>query len=362
MALLELRKIAKSFAHDSKRTTSDAALRDISFTLEKGSVVALLGPSGCGKTTLLRIIAGLETPDAGEVMFEGREIRDLAPHKRQFGLMFQEFALFPHKNVMENVAFGLQFQKKDTAISSSNQDRAREVLELVGLGAFSERDVNALSGGEKQRVALARSLAPNPKLLMLDEPLGSLDRALREELTVELQHILKSLQLTTILVTHDQAEAFAIADRIIIMNDGKIEQVDTPERIYRRPRNATVAKFLGFRNLIEGKVDDKGQIVTALGTIRKRHDLLAGEETTVLFRPECSAYPPSNSAGEGSRQLRVGGRVVARIFQGDKYRVSLKTSDGVELTFDISGKTASPRLREEIELTIHDSAIELIEG
>ena len=355
MPLLEVNAINKSFFNDVKGT---AALRNISFTLETGNVIALLGPSGCGKTTLLRIIAGLETPDGGEVIFDGVDMKNRAPYKRQFGMMFQEFALFPHKNVLENVAFGIQFQKEAGKRSASG--RVREILDLVGMGAFAERSVTDLSGGEKQRVALARSLAPCPRLLLLDEPLGSLDRALRESLMIELQHILRSMQLTTILVTHDQAEAFAIANRVIIMNEGKIEQIDIPEAIYAKPCNRTVAKFLGFHNLLDGKIDQYGNISTKLGAILKKHRLSVGERTTVLLRPESAIYPPLS--GKNFDHLTVKGKVIARIFQGDRYNISLKTSNGMVLTFHIASEKKAPRLREEIELTIDSLAIELIDS
>ena len=210
MPLLQLHQLSKFF-------TGTLAVQNISLSLDQGQILCLLGPSGCGKTPLLRLIAGLEIPDAGRIFFAGKDISTTPPHRRDFGLMFQEFALFPHKSTGQNVAFGLQMK-----CEADVESRVREMLELVGLAGFTERDINSLSGGERQRVALARSLAPNPRLLMLDEPLGSLDRALRERLMLEIRQILKTVGLTAIYVTHDQTEAFAVADRIGVMNQGHL--------------------------------------------------------------------------------------------------------------------------------------------
>jgi ABC-type Fe3+/spermidine/putrescine transport system ATPase subunit len=219
MVLLEIRHLCKSYP-------DGWALHDVSFTVEEGENLCLLGPSGCGKTTLLRLIAGLETPDSGQVLVDGEDVTPVSPHLRGFGLMFQEYALFPHKDVFGNVAFGLQMQglSRDPVTA-----RVTEVLELVGLVGFERRDVNQLSGGERQRVALARSLAPQPRLLMLDEPLGALDRALRERLMDELPDILRRAGVTAITVTHDQEEAFALADRVVLMRAGRVVGGGLPE-------------------------------------------------------------------------------------------------------------------------------------
>ncbi len=248
--------------HLSNQYEGQALLQDISFSLAQGEILCLLGPSGSGKTTLLRLIAGLEKEDAGTIIFAGKDIRRIPPHKRNFGMMFQEYALFPHKSVRQNVAFGLEMQH---CPNDEATRRVQTVLTMVGLTGLQHRKIDELSGGERQRVALARSLAPQPKLLLLDEPLGSLDRALRDRLTGEIRTILKSLAVTAIFVTHDQAEAFSIADKVAILHHGILQQFDTPENIYRNPTNRTVAEFLGFRNLIAGTVDDDMVFHSPLG-------------------------------------------------------------------------------------------------
>ncbi|MCC7164346.1 MAG: ABC transporter ATP-binding protein [Anaerolineae bacterium] len=231
-------------------------LREISFGVAAGEIVCLLGPSGTGKTTLLRIIAGLEEADAGRIGFEGKDLDGVPPHERGFGMMFQDLALFPHKNVFENVAFGLRMMHGPRRAGAGEiTTRVNEALELVGLDAarFAGRDVNRLSGGEQQRVALARTLAPRPRLIMFDEPLGALDRILREDLVGELRALLKRLHMTALYVTHDQDEAFAIADRLVLLNAGRIEQMGTPIELYAHPANAFVARFMGLTNLVEIK-------------------------------------------------------------------------------------------------------------
>lgn len=287
--------------------------------------MCLLGPSGCGKTTLLRLIAGLETPDNGIVLFEDREITGVPPHQRGFGLMFQEFALFPHKNVGQNVAFGLQHWPR----TEDKQARVQEMLALVGLTGFAGRDVNSLSGGERQRVALARSLAPGPRLLMLDEPLGALDRALRERLMLEIRQILKGLGLTAIYVTHDQTEAFAVADRVMVMNQGRIEQDGTPEEVYYRPATPFVARFLGFTNLLPGQVKPGGQVETSWGNwpIAPVQPYPAGTSVTVLVRPEAASL-------EAVGEIVVEGELTASLFRGRFYQITLSAA-GRLLTFEM---------------------------
>jgi len=217
-------------------------LTDIHLRLQQGTKLSVLGPSGSGKTTLLRLIAGLETPDSGTISFDGKVMDTCPPHRRNFGMMFQEFALFPHLNVADNIAFGLKMKGMD---KSGIDLRVKEMLTMTGLEKFAARHIDDLSGGEKQRVALARTLAPQPRLLMLDEPLSSLDRGLRKRLLFELTDILSRLNITTIFVTHDHEEAFAAGNQVIVMNQGKIEQTGTPAQLIHSPENQWVKEFLG---------------------------------------------------------------------------------------------------------------------
>ncbi|MCF6248484.1 MAG: ABC transporter ATP-binding protein [Desulfobacula sp.] len=233
---LVLEEINKEFADGS------LILKDINLRLKQGTKLSILGPSGSGKTTLLRIIAGLETADSGNIFFGKKILNNCPPHKRNFGLMFQDFALFPHMNVFDNIAFGLKMKRMDR---SKIKLRVEQMLVLTGLEKFESRHITELSGGERQRVALARTLAPSPCLLMLDEPLSSLDRVLRKRLLSELTLIISALNITTIFVTHDHEEAFAAGNLLIVMNEGKIEQQGTPEQLIQTPKNKWIKNFLG---------------------------------------------------------------------------------------------------------------------
>ncbi|MEA3502774.1 MAG: ABC transporter ATP-binding protein [Actinomycetota bacterium] len=222
------------------------ALDGADLTVGDRSIHVLMGPSGSGKSTMLRAIAGLENPDAGEIAWNGRSVLGVPVHKRGFGLMFQDYALFPHRDVAGNVAFGLRMQRFESATIHSRVD---EVLELVGLPGYGDRSVGTLSGGERQRVALARTLAPRPRLVLLDEPLGALDRSLREHLLIEMRSIFNQVEATVLYVTHDREEAFTIADRVAIIRDGRIVADDTPEGVWRRPPDGWIARFIGLENL-----------------------------------------------------------------------------------------------------------------
>jgi ABC-type Fe3+/spermidine/putrescine transport system ATPase subunit len=349
----------------SKRFDDAPVLRDISFDLERGAILCLLGPSGCGKTTLLRIVAGLENPDAGRVLCQGQNLRGLPVHRRRFGLMFQDFALFPHKDVFGNVAFGLRMQHLPP---DEVRARVTETLDLVGLAGFQSRDVTELSGGERQRVALARSLAPSPRLLMLDEPLGSLDRAMRERLMNELHAILKSVGVTAIYVTHDQQEAFAIADRVIVMNRGRKVQEGTPERIYRHPATAFVARFLGLTNLLPGRVIQTGPppiVETPLGPLHLGQQKEAslpppGAEATILVRPEAAETANETEQTEGPNLLE--GRVQERSFRGAQCRLVVRHDRAGDLTFFLRGSTPLPAVGQPIRLFLGPQAISLLKN
>jgi ABC-type Fe3+/spermidine/putrescine transport system ATPase subunit len=364
--MLEVRHISKAFA-------GNLALDDVSFDVDQGEIVCLLGPSGCGKSTLLRIIAGLEQADSGQVLLNGKDLSGAPVHQRDLGLMFQEYALFPHKDVYGNVAFGLRM----AGLPREEIDqRVNEALELVGLSGFAARKVHDLSGGEQQRVALARSLAPRPRLLMLDEPLGSLDRALRERLMNELRQILKSVGLTALYVTHDQSEAFALGDRVVIMQKGCIEQIGPPEKVFLQPVSPFVARFLGMSNLVPGHIVDmaEGRVRTALGEFRvgqvaqpaldrpKHTDLNATtrqDNVTVLLRPEAAQVVN----GTESPVNLLYGRVLERSFRGARYRLVVRHESGTELVFELEAAAGhTPSVGDHIALALRPQAINLLDN
>ena len=245
---VELKNINKSFK-DFK------ASNDVNFSIEEGKLIGLLGPSGSGKTTILRMIAGLETPDSGDIIIGGTRVNDIPAGKRGIGFVFQNYALFRHMTVFENIAFGLQVQKKDKKFIKT---RVQELIELVGLNGFEKRYPHQLSGGQRQRVAFARALAPNPKLLLLDEPFAAIDAKVRKELRSWLKEMVEKLGITSIFVTHDQEEAVEVADEIIVTNRGRIEQKGTPIEIYKNPKTAFVAQFIGESTIIDNYSSLKG--------------------------------------------------------------------------------------------------------
>jgi ABC-type Fe3+/spermidine/putrescine transport system ATPase subunit len=335
MTILSLRNISKSFGKTQ-------ALQRISFNMDEGEIIALLGPSGCGKSTLLSIIAGLETPDRGEVYWKDLPLVTTPPHLREFGLMFQDFALFPHMNVYANVAFGLRMARiKPDDI----EKRVNEMLELVGLPGFSHRDVNTLSGGEQQRVALARALAPHPHLLMLDEPLGSLDRNLRERLVIDLQAILHHMHQTAIYVTHDQEEAFALADRVVLMNSGQVEQIGTPREIYCDPASPFVARFLEMTNILPAIIqthNGKSIAVTTIGEFPI--DSTTDGNVSLLMRPDMARLDDA-----GPFLLR--GILKEISFRGSWQRISIVV-DQTTLVFEFPSLVLLPYPGGEITISL----------
>lgn len=308
--MLNLTNISKTYDHAS-------LLQNISLAVNEGEIVCLLGSSGSGKTTLLRIIAGLEQAESGTLEMDGVNLQTVPVHQRQFGFMFQDLALFPHKNVFDNVAFGLQMHQMPRNEIAA---RVHETLELVGLGEFAKRSVINLSGGEQQRVALARSLAPRPRLLLLDEPLGALDRILREQLVGDLRAILKRIGMTTLYVTHDQDEAFALADRIAIIRAGQFVQVGSPEAIYRAPANSFVARLLGLTNLFPAHTLPDGRVATPVGIFSPKQKI---ENTVALVRPENVRV---NFDGDGIRA-----QVIECVFRAGHYRARVAIAPSVEL-------------------------------
>lgn len=298
------------------RLGRDMILDGVTFDVHPSETVAVLGPSGGGKTTLLRVIAGLQKADRGSVRWNGETLDDVPPHARGFGLMFQDYALFPHLDVGQNVAFGLRMQHRPAI-----DKRVAEVLDWVGLSGYARRRVTALSGGEQQRVALARALAPAPRLLMLDEPVGSLDRTLRDRIVPELRDLFTTRGITSLYVTHDQEEAFTVADRIVILNAGRIAQIGAPEDVWRHPASEWVAGFLGFTNASDGTVAG-GVASTVWGRLRLP-DAHPGTYRIVV-RPD---------------SVRLGGDLPAtvetRAFRGGHYQVRLRTDSGAALEAEI---------------------------
>ena len=303
--LISLRGISKSFDGEKVLDNIDLEIHDKEF-------ITFLGPSGCGKTTTLRIIGGFETPDLGEVFFDGKRINDLPPYRRQVNTVFQRYALFPHLNVYENVAFGLRLKKlKETEIMT----RVKDMLALVNLKGFEKRSVNTLSGGQQQRVAIARALINNPKVLLLDEPLAALDLKLRKDMQNELKNIQKRTGITFIYVTHDQEEALSMSDTVVVMANGKIQQIGTPVDIYNEPENAFVADFIGESNIVDGvMLDDykarfSGQVFDCLDSGFDK-----GEKVDIVVRPEDVDVVPVERG-------MLTGKVTSVTFKGDYYEI-----------------------------------------
>lgn len=369
---LELKEIKKSF------TEGEAVLDNISLEISKGEFITLLGSSGCGKTTTLRIIAGLEQPDAGSVWLDGREVTGLEPNQRDVNTVFQNYALFPHMNVAENIGYGLKLKKVP---KSEIRKKVSQMLELVQLEGYEKRKPSELSGGQKQRVAIARALVNNPKVLLLDEPLGALDLQLRRAMQIELKHLQKKLGITFIYITHDQEEAINMSDRIAVMRDGRIEQIGTPDEIYNHPKTSYVATFVGNANILHGVAESiQGQnaivkigndkVIVKLETSQQdtkdtgaKHHLTAGENVTLAVRSEnillqeAAAIGDTGTDNGDTVDISVAGgisdihdtnsisglqaTVTEKNFAGGQLRVTLKLSDGTQLIASRYGIDAS---------------------
>jgi putative spermidine/putrescine transport system ATP-binding protein len=299
----------------TKRFGDHLAVDGLSLSVEKGEFVSLLGPSGCGKTTTLQMIAGFVEATSGAVMLEGRDLLSIKPAQRGLGIVFQSYALFPHLTAAENVAFGLEMQKVPRA---ERESRVAEALKLVGLAPFAQRYPRKMSGGQQQRVALARALVIRPRILLLDEPLSNLDAKLREEMQIELRQIQRTVGTTTILVTHDQAEAMALSDRIVVMNAGRVEQIARPHEAYENPASPFVAGFLGKTNVLQ--VD--------------------GHAVTV--RPEKISFAPANG--------QLGGKVATRIFQGNHWLYQVHTPSGLVTVIRQNDGEPGPSEGDEVRL------------
>ena len=369
---LELKEIKKSF------TEGEAVLDNISLEISKGEFITLLGSSGCGKTTTLRIIAGLEQPDAGSVWLDGREVTGLEPNQRDVNTVFQNYALFPHMNVAENIGYGLKLKKVP---KSEIRKKVSQMLELVQLEGYERRKPSELSGGQKQRVAIARALVNNPKVLLLDEPLGALDLQLRRAMQIELKHLQKKLGITFIYITHDQEEAINMSDRIAVMRDGRIEQIGTPDEIYNHPKTSYVAIFVGNANILHGVAESiQGQnaivkigndkVIVKLKTSQQdtkdtgaKQHLTAGENVTLAVRSEnillqeAAAIGDTGTDNGDTVDISVAGgisdihdtnsisglqaTVTEKNFAGGQLRVTLKLSDGTQLIASRYGIDAS---------------------
>ena len=387
---LELKEIKKSF------TEGEAVLDNISLVISKGEFITLLGSSGCGKTTTLRIIAGLEQPDAGSVWLDGREVTGLEPNQRDVNTVFQNYALFPHMNVAENIGYGLKLKKVP---KNEIKKKVSQMLELVQLEGYEKRKPSELSGGQKQRVAIARALVNNPKVLLLDEPLGALDLQLRRAMQIELKHLQKKLGITFIYITHDQEEAINMSDRIAVMKDGRIEQIGTPDDIYNHPKTSYVATFVGNANILHGVVErvqgynavvkiGNDRVIVNPGTNQQntekdfgrqmqneettvereqnteaRQYLAAGEKVTLAVRSENILLQEGTITGDADTDNRdavdisvaddildthntdsifgLQATVTEKNFAGGQLRVTLKLSDGTELIASRYGIDAS---------------------
>ena len=369
---LELKEIKKSF------TEGEAVLDNISLEISKGEFITLLGSSGCGKTTTLRIIAGLEQPDAGSVWLDGREVTGLEPNQRDVNTVFQNYALFPHMNVAENIGYGLKLKKVP---KSEIKKKVSQMLELVQLEGYEKRKPSELSGGQKQRVAIARALVNNPKVLLLDEPLGALDLQLRRAMQIELKHLQKKLGITFIYITHDQEEAINMSDRIAVMRDGRIEQIGTPDEIYNHPKTSYVATFVGNANILHGVAESiqgenaivkigNDRVIVKLETSQQntedtgaKQHLAAGENVTLAVRSEnvllqeAAAIGDTGTDNGDTVDISVAGgisdihdtnsisglqaTVTERNFAGGQLRVTLKLSDGTQLIASRYGIDAS---------------------
>ncbi|MCC7016638.1 MAG: ABC transporter ATP-binding protein [Rhodospirillales bacterium] len=320
----------------TKRFGAMAAVSEVSLSIEEGELFTLLGPSGCGKTTLLRLIAGFYAPDAGTILFDGQRVNDMPPHERGIGMVFQNYALWPHMTVFDNVAYGLKLRDVGRAEIAS---RVEAVLEKVKLGGLGKRYPGQLSGGQQQRVALARALVLNPKILLLDEPLSNLDAKIRIQVRQEIRKLQKELGITTIYVTHDQEEALTLSDRIAVFNQGKVFQVGAPKDLYERPANRFVADFIGINNLIDGAVEAveprerRLRVKTALGSLSALFDgrFKAGDRCVLCIRPENAAV---DGAAAPERNL-VKGRITFAAYLGNTLRYDVELGPGHVFKVDI---------------------------
>ncbi|MDD7352301.1 ABC transporter ATP-binding protein [Peptoniphilus sp. AGMB00490] len=308
--VIELKNVTKSF-------DDNVILKDFNIKVKKDEFLTILGPSGCGKTTILRLIGGFEAPDKGEILFNGNDITNKEPYERKINTVFQKYALFPHMNVYKNIAFGLNIKKMDKNLI---KEKVREVLKLVNLEGFENREIESLSGGQQQRIAIARALVNEPEVLLLDEPLGALDLKLRQAMQIELKRIQKSVGITFIYVTHDQEEALSMSDTVVVLNNGEIQQMDTPLNIYNEPKNAFVADFIGESNIIKAKMLEDFKVrFLDYDFVCVDKGFNNGEDVEVVVRPEDVLLVDEN--------YQIEGTVTSLVFKGVHY----------EMTVDVDG-------------------------
>ncbi|MDP6734015.1 MAG: ABC transporter ATP-binding protein [Gammaproteobacteria bacterium] len=326
MSAVELKKISKRYGNFN-------AVNSVDLVVNSAEFLTLLGPSGCGKTTTLRLIAGFAKPTIGSVVIGGVDVTNIPPHLREVGLVFQDYALFPHMSVGENVEFGLKMRKTPKA---ERAERVGKALELVQLGGHEEKFPNQLSGGQQQRVALARALVIRPKILLLDEPFGALDKQLRDHMRVELRVLQQQLGISTIFVTHDQEEAMAMSDRICVMESGVIRQIGQPNDIYERPRNRFVADFMGRSNLLDGRIRQSmnGEIlVDANGLLlhSQHKDLHGSDDVVIMIRPERISLKRTSGSVKTDNASEVAGKVNSAVYLGSLMHYEISTSSGTTL-------------------------------
>lgn len=341
------------FESVSKIYGSHKAVDGLNLAIEPGRFVTLLGPSGCGKSTTLRMLGGFEMPTSGRIVLDGKDVTHQPPNRRDVNIVFQDYALFPHMSVGRNIAFGMEMQGRPSEIISK---RVQSLLDLVHLSDFFNRSPSELSGGQRQRVALMRAIAPDPKVLLLDEPLSALDARLRQQMQIELKSIQKKTGRTFLFVTHDQEEAVTLSDTIVVMNEGRVEQVGEPKRLYQRPRNRFVAEFVGETNLLACKVIavEGGQVTARWNDVLIKADangntFVAGQTANIVVRPEsirCSLVP-------GGGENTVLGKIVQRVFKGNHTALVIETVTSARLKILMDAAAVSDLAGDQVWLSWH---------
>jgi spermidine/putrescine transport system ATP-binding protein len=360
--IIELKNVTKVY-------DGDAVVEDVSLSIKAGDFVTILGPSGCGKTTILRMIGGFEHPTSGQILLEGQDVTDIPPYKRNINTVFQKYALFPHLNVFNNISYGLKLKKipltdeqkqskqfqggtERLLTAKEIQDKVNSALTLVNLEGYGHRDIDSLSGGQQQRVAIARAIVNEPKVLLLDEPLGALDLKMRKEMQHELRRMHKELGITFIYVTHDQEEAMTMSDTVVVMRDGVVQQVGTPQQVYDTPKNAYVADFIGESNIIGG-IMKKDCLVRFFS-----HDFVCTEKNFDKNEPVDIVVRPEDIEIVKKENAQIFGTVISAIFKGTFYDITAVVDDGYELSI----KSIKPyRTDDKIGLSIEPDGIHIME-